>query len=204
VVLVLLIIFMVITPMLQRGISVQVPEETHAVMVQGAEPAFMTATVTGVVFVEQDDTPTTQEHVVTAVGGADELDKREKNRAATARLDAGGPQGGRGRDLAPEHPDAHRFDRPGTAQGLLPRREEQGSHAGPAGDLLRRGRQGEVRPGGEGAGRDSRFVERLDHRNDDGEHQAGGPPACGAGNARSAGYAGYTWRGAAEIGRAHV
>jgi biopolymer transport protein TolR len=76
VVLVLLIIFMVITPMLQRGKSVELPKAKHAVAGQGAEPAFVSVTKTGEVFVEQDKTPATQEQVVAAMREAAEAGKR--------------------------------------------------------------------------------------------------------------------------------
>jgi len=47
VVLVLLIIFMVVTPMLQRGKSVDLPKAKHAVTGQGeVEPAFISVTRT--------------------------------------------------------------------------------------------------------------------------------------------------------------
>jgi biopolymer transport protein TolR len=76
VVLVLLIIFMVITPMLQRGKSVELPKAKHAVAGQGAEPAFVSVTKTGEVFVEQEKTPATQERVVAAMREAAEAGKR--------------------------------------------------------------------------------------------------------------------------------
>jgi biopolymer transport protein TolR len=76
VVLVLLIIFMVITPMLQRGKSVELPKAKHAVAGQGAEPAFVSVTKTGEVFVEQEKTPATQEQVVAAMREAAEAGKR--------------------------------------------------------------------------------------------------------------------------------
>jgi biopolymer transport protein TolR len=76
VVLVLLIIFMVITPMLQRGKSVELPKAKHAVAGQGAEPAFVSVTKTGEVFVEQDKTPATQQQVVAAMREAAEAGKR--------------------------------------------------------------------------------------------------------------------------------
>jgi len=83
VVLVLLIIFMVITPMLQRGKSVELPKARHAVTGQGAEPAFISVTKTGDVFVEQDKTPATQEQVVTAMREAAEAGKRVMIKADT-------------------------------------------------------------------------------------------------------------------------
>ena len=83
VVLVLLIIFMVITPMLQRGKSVELPKARHAVAGQGAEPAFISVTKTGEVFVEQEKTPATQEQVVTAMREAAEAGKRVMIKADT-------------------------------------------------------------------------------------------------------------------------
>src|SRR2546427_13230974 len=72
VVLVLLIIFMVVTPMLQRGKSVELPKAKHAVTGQGAEPAFISVTKDGNVYVEQDKKPATQEEAVAAMRGAAE------------------------------------------------------------------------------------------------------------------------------------
>ena len=83
VVLVLLIIFMVITPLLQRGKSVELPKAKHAVTGQGAEPAFISVTKTGEVFVEQDKTPATQEQVVAAMREAAEAGKRVMVKADT-------------------------------------------------------------------------------------------------------------------------
>jgi biopolymer transport protein TolR len=83
VVLVLLIIFMVITPMLQRGKSVELPKAKHAVAGQGAEPAFVSVTKTGDVFVEQEKTPATQEQVVAAMREAAEAGKRVMIKADT-------------------------------------------------------------------------------------------------------------------------
>ena len=83
VVLVLLIIFMVITPLLQRGKSVELPKAKHAVTGQGAEPAFISVTKTGEVFVEQDKTPATQEQVVAAMREAAEAGKRVMIKADT-------------------------------------------------------------------------------------------------------------------------
>src|ERR671935_998363 len=76
VVLVLLIIFMVVTPMLQRGKSVELPKAKHAVAGQGAEPAFISVTKDGNVYVEQEKRPATQEEVVAAMRGAAEAGKR--------------------------------------------------------------------------------------------------------------------------------
>jgi biopolymer transport protein TolR len=72
VVLVLLIIFMVITPMLQRGKSVELPKAKHAAV--GAEnqpePLFVSVTKSGDVYLEQDKTPSTQEAVTEAMKNA--------------------------------------------------------------------------------------------------------------------------------------
>jgi biopolymer transport protein TolR len=74
VVLVLLIIFMVITPMLQRGKSVELPKARHAAVnkeVEGApEPIFISVTKDGDVWVEQDKQPATKESVMAALEGA--------------------------------------------------------------------------------------------------------------------------------------
>ena len=83
VVLVLLIIFMVITPMLQRGKSVELPKAKHAVTGQGAEPAFISVTKTGDVFVEQEKTPASQEQVVATMREAAEAGKRVMIKADT-------------------------------------------------------------------------------------------------------------------------
>ena len=76
VVLVLLIIFMVITPMLQRGKSVELPKAKHAVTGQGAEPAFISVTKDGNVYVEQEKRPATKEEVVAAMTDAAAAGKR--------------------------------------------------------------------------------------------------------------------------------
>jgi biopolymer transport protein TolR len=83
VVLVLLIIFMVITPMLQRGKSVELPKAKHAVAGQGAEPAFISVTKDGNVYVEQDKTPATRDDVITAMRTAAEAGKRVMIKADT-------------------------------------------------------------------------------------------------------------------------
>ena len=83
VVLVLLIIFMVVTPMLQRGKSVELPKAKHAVAGQGAEPAFISVTKDGSVYVEQEKRPATQEEVVAAMRGAAEAGKRVMIKADT-------------------------------------------------------------------------------------------------------------------------
>ena len=65
VVLVLLIIFMVITPMLQRGKSVDLPKAKHAVPGKGeVEPAFVSVTRDGDVFVEQEKQPATKDELL--------------------------------------------------------------------------------------------------------------------------------------------
>jgi biopolymer transport protein TolR len=74
VVLVLLIIFMVITPMLQRGKAVELPKAKHAAVnkeVEGApEPLFISVTKNGDVWVEQDKQPGNKESVMAALEGA--------------------------------------------------------------------------------------------------------------------------------------
>jgi biopolymer transport protein TolR len=77
VVLVLLIIFMVVTPMLQRGKSVELPKAKHAVNIQGGgEPAFVSVTRDGQVYIEQDKTPATKEQVMEAMKEANTQGKR--------------------------------------------------------------------------------------------------------------------------------
>jgi biopolymer transport protein ExbD/biopolymer transport protein TolR len=83
VVLVLLIIFMVVTPMLQRGKSVELPKAKHAVAGQGAEPAFISVTRDGNVFVEQEKKPATQEDVMVAMRAAAEGGRRVMIKADT-------------------------------------------------------------------------------------------------------------------------
>jgi len=83
VVLVLLIIFMVVTPMLQRGKSVELPKAKHAVAGQGAEPAFISVTKDGNVFVEQEKRPASREEVVAAMKAAAEAGKRVMIKADT-------------------------------------------------------------------------------------------------------------------------
>ena len=66
VVLVLLIIFMVVTPMLQRGKSVELPKAKHAIQGQGeVEPAFVSVTKEGQVYVEQEKQPATNDELLT-------------------------------------------------------------------------------------------------------------------------------------------
>ena len=56
VVLVLLIIFMVITPMLQRGKAVELPKAVHAAAgPSGADPKFVSVTKEGKVYFESDE-----------------------------------------------------------------------------------------------------------------------------------------------------
>ena len=76
VVLVLLIIFMVVTPMLQRGKSVELPKAKHAIAGQGAEPAFISVTRDGQVYVEQEKQPATKEELIAAMKEANEAGKR--------------------------------------------------------------------------------------------------------------------------------
>ena len=76
VVLVLLIIFMVITPMLQRGKSVELPKARHAATGPQGEPAFVSVTKDGSVYIEQDKSPASQEEVIAAMKGAAEAGKR--------------------------------------------------------------------------------------------------------------------------------
>jgi biopolymer transport protein ExbD len=76
VVLVLLIIFMVVTPMLQRGKSVELPKAKHAIAGQGAEPAFISVTRDGQVYIEQDKQPASREDLIAAMKGANEAGKR--------------------------------------------------------------------------------------------------------------------------------
>ena len=77
VVLVLLIIFMVVTPMLQRGKHVDLPKARHAVAVNGqGEPAFISVTRDGSVYVEQDKQPATREQVIDAMKAAGAEGKR--------------------------------------------------------------------------------------------------------------------------------
>src|SRR5882762_4274704 len=63
VVLVLLIIFMVITPMLQKGKSVELPKAKNAIQnkAQGADPLFVSVTADGKVYIESDKQPASPE-----------------------------------------------------------------------------------------------------------------------------------------------
>src|ERR1700733_7270417 len=73
VVLVLLIIFMVITPMLQRGKSVELPKAKHAAAGPGdgePDPLFISVTKDGAVYVEQDKQPGDKESVSAALADA--------------------------------------------------------------------------------------------------------------------------------------
>src|SRR3954466_6100063 len=72
VVLVLLIIFMVVTPMLQRGKSVELPKAKHAAVAgeNQPDPLFVSVTKDGSVYIEQDKTPSTQEAVTEAMKAA--------------------------------------------------------------------------------------------------------------------------------------
>jgi biopolymer transport protein ExbD/biopolymer transport protein TolR len=76
VVLVLLIIFMVITPMLQRGKSVELPKIHHVRPGEGPEPAFVSVTKDGNVYIEQDKTPSGREQVIEAMKAAGAEGKR--------------------------------------------------------------------------------------------------------------------------------
>jgi len=71
VVLVLLIIFMVITPMLQRGKSVELPKAKHAApgpQTAGIpEPAFISVTKDGEIFIEQDKTAASDSQLAEAL-----------------------------------------------------------------------------------------------------------------------------------------
>ena len=73
VVLVLLIIFMVITPMLQRGKGVDLPRAKHAMAgKEGPDPLFISVTKDGSVFIEQDKQPAAKEELIAAMKGAAE------------------------------------------------------------------------------------------------------------------------------------
>src|SRR3954470_19934030 len=77
VVLVLLIIFMVITPMLQRGKAVELPKAKHAATgQQGPDPLFVSVVRDGNIFIEQDKTPSAKEQVVEAMKAANAAGKR--------------------------------------------------------------------------------------------------------------------------------
>jgi biopolymer transport protein ExbD len=78
VVLVLLIIFMVITPMLQRGKSVDLPKARHAIAgKEGPDPLFISVTKDGSVFIEQEKQPASKEELIAAMKAAAEVpDKR--------------------------------------------------------------------------------------------------------------------------------
>src|SRR3954453_978380 len=76
VVLVLLIIFMVVTPMLQRGKSVELPKAKHAVSGPSGEPAFISVTRDGSVYIEQDKQPASRDEVIAAMRSAAEAGKR--------------------------------------------------------------------------------------------------------------------------------
>jgi biopolymer transport protein TolR len=78
VVLVLLIIFMVITPMLQRGKSVDLPKARHAVQnkAPGPDPLFISVTKDGAAYVESDKVPATPEQLADAMRKANAEGKR--------------------------------------------------------------------------------------------------------------------------------
>ena len=69
VVLVLLIIFMVITPMLQRGKGVDLPKARHAATIpdNSPDPLFISVTKDGNVYIEQDKQPSGQNDVTAAM-----------------------------------------------------------------------------------------------------------------------------------------
>jgi biopolymer transport protein ExbD len=72
VVLVLLIIFMVITPMLQRGKGVELPKARHAANIpdNSPDPLFISVTKDGNVYIEQDKQPSGQQEVTAAMKDA--------------------------------------------------------------------------------------------------------------------------------------
>jgi biopolymer transport protein TolR len=78
VVLVLLIIFMVITPMLQRGKSVDLPKARHAALAPSGspDPVFISVVRDGEVYIEQDKTPSNKEQVMEAMKAASAAGKR--------------------------------------------------------------------------------------------------------------------------------
>jgi biopolymer transport protein ExbD/biopolymer transport protein TolR len=77
VVLVLLIIFMVVTPMLQRGKSVELPKARHAASGgPGPEPIFISVTRDGQQYVEQEKTPATDAQLIGAMRDAGAAGKR--------------------------------------------------------------------------------------------------------------------------------
>jgi len=79
VVLVLLIIFMVVTPMLQRGKSVELPKARHAAVhanKDAPDPLFVSVTKEGKVFIEQDKVSASKDDVIAAMKGAGEAGKR--------------------------------------------------------------------------------------------------------------------------------
>jgi biopolymer transport protein ExbD len=73
VVLVLLIIFMVITPMLQRGKSVDLPKARHAMAgPEGPDPLFISVTKDGSVFIEQEKQPASKDELIAQMKAAAE------------------------------------------------------------------------------------------------------------------------------------
>jgi biopolymer transport protein TolR len=77
VVLVLLIIFMVITPMLQRGKGVELPKARHAKAgPEGPDPVFISVTKDGSVYIEQDKQPADRDSVINTLKGAQTDGKR--------------------------------------------------------------------------------------------------------------------------------
>ena len=69
VVLVLLIIFMVITPMLQRGKGVDLPKARHAAVApdNSPDPLFISVTKDGNIYIEQDKQPSGENDVTAAM-----------------------------------------------------------------------------------------------------------------------------------------
>ena len=67
-----MIIFMVITPMLQRGKSVDLPKIHHVRAGDGPDPAFISVTKDGSVYVEQEKQPATNEELLAAMKGVAE------------------------------------------------------------------------------------------------------------------------------------
>src|SRR3982074_3245144 len=70
VVLVLLIIFMVITPMLQKGKSVELPKAKNAIQNKAPGPLFVSVTADGKVYIESDKQPASPEQLVDAMKAA--------------------------------------------------------------------------------------------------------------------------------------
>ena len=134
VVLVLLIIFMVLTPLMEKELGVRVPEELPPEVAQ---------------------------------------------RAPAARPDAGGVQGRRVGHLAPQQRDADRRDRQDRLKAYYSVAKSKEATQGPPVIFFDADDKAKYRAGGEGAGRHPRLLERVDHRDDDREHQErGGAARC--------------------------